>query len=292
MFRWPGLPVLAALACYLIGCAGAPGQPPTGGGDRDRMITVVTLNLYHDKEAWPERRPAIVAALRELRPDVIALQEVIGNQTVRNQAESLAEELGYECTFSSTDPVGSPKRYGNAILTRHPLVRREWVRLRPLDDSRTAAHVQISLGGGKVNVYVTHLHHTAEGASLRAQQVADLLAFVRATDGGAPSIIAGDLNAESTSPELSALARDFASSYDALHPEAAGDARTHTTLNPHFFPLDNRRIDHIYVERGWFAAHESRIILDRADAAGRWPSDHFGLMTRARILQRTSSEKK
>ena len=216
---------------------------------------------------------------------MIALQEVIGHQTVRNQAESLAEELGYECTFSSIDPVGGPKRYGNAILTRHRLLRRGWVRLRPFHDSRTAAHVRIALGDGAVNVYVTHLHNTAEGASLRVQQVADLLAFVRATAGGAPSIIAGDLNAESTSPELGALAGGFASSYDVLHPEAARDARAHATLNPHFFPVNHRRIDHIYVERGRFAPLESRIILDRANAAGRWPSNHFGLMTRARILR-------
>src|SRR5688500_15163060 len=110
MLRWRGSLVLAALACHLVGCADAA-PAPTSGGDPGDRIAVVTLNLYHDKEAWPERRPAIVAALRELRPDVIALQEVIGNQTVRNQAESLAEELGYEVTFSSTDPVGSPKRY-------------------------------------------------------------------------------------------------------------------------------------------------------------------------------------
>jgi endonuclease/exonuclease/phosphatase family metal-dependent hydrolase len=286
MFRWLRPLVLAALTCHLIGCGGASDRVSTSGGDPGARITVVTLNLYHDKDAWPERRPAIVAALRELRPDVIALQEVIGNPTVRNQAEDLAEELGYECTFSSVDPVGGPKRYGNAILTRHPLVRRGWVRLRPLDDSRTAAHARISFDGGPVNVYVTHLHHTAEGASLRAQQVADLLAFVRETDGGAPSIIAGDLNAEATSPELGALARGFASSYDVLHPEAVREAQAHATLNPHYFPVGHRRIDHIFVERGRFAPLESRIILDRADAAGRWPSDHFGLMTRARILPR------
>jgi endonuclease/exonuclease/phosphatase family metal-dependent hydrolase len=121
---------------------------------------------------------------------------------------------------------------------------------------------------------------------MREQQVADLLAFVRDTDGGAPSIIAGDLNAESTSPELAALLHGFPSSYDLLHPEAARDPRAHATLNPHFFPVDRRRIDHVLLERGRFAPLESRIILDRPSAAGRWPSDHFGLVTRARILPR------
>lgn len=281
MLRSRGSAALALLTCHLVGCAGAGPAPASGGDD---PITVVTLNLYHDKDAWPERRPMVAAALRALRPDVIALQEVIGNQAVRNQAESLAEELGYQVTFSSTDPVGSPKRYGNALLTRHRLIRRGWVRLRPLADSRTAAHVQIEVGGRAVNVYVTHLHHSAEGAAMRAQQVADLLAFARATGGGAPSIIAGDLNAESTSPELAALVQAFPSSYDLLHPEAAGDPR-YATLNPRYFPADHRRIDHVLLERGRFAPLESRIILDRPSASGRWPSDHFGLVTRARILR-------
>jgi beta-glucosidase len=286
MLRWRCPLVLAVAVCHLAGCARAPTPAPTRGGDPDDRITVVTLNLYHDKEAWPERRPAIVAALRELRPDVIALEEVIGNENVRNQAESLAEELGYEHTFSSVDPVGSPKRYGNAILTRHPVIRRGWKRLRPLDDSRTAAYVRIALGDRAVNVYVTHLHNTPEGVSIRAQQVTDLLAFVRETGGGAPSIVAGDLNAESGSPELDALADGFVSSYDVLHPGADREPQAHATLNPHFFPADHRRIDHVYFERGRFAPLESRIILNRANAAGRWPSDHFGLMTRVRLLPR------
>lgn len=71
-----------------------------------------------------------------------------------------------------------------------------------------------------------------------------------------------------------------------LSPAPTADPRAHATLNPHFFPADHRRIDHVYVERGWFAPLESRIILDRADASGRWPSDHFGLMTRVRVLPR------
>ena len=161
-----------------------PGQRPRSLERRERVDRNVPL----------PRRARRSARIRE--------GPVIGNETVRNQAESLAEELGYEHTFSSTDPVGSPKRYGNAILTRHPQVRRGWKRLRPLDDSRTAAHVRIVLGDRAANVYVTHLHHTAEGASIRAQQVADLLAFVRETGGGAPSIVAGDLHAESGNPRV------------------------------------------------------------------------------------------
>ena len=37
-------------------------------------ISIVTLNLWHDKGDWPKREKLIVATLRALRPDVISLQ--------------------------------------------------------------------------------------------------------------------------------------------------------------------------------------------------------------------------
>lgn len=42
---------------------------------------VVTLNLYHDKDDWPQRR---VRVLCYLQPDAIALQEVIQNEHTPN----------------------------------------------------------------------------------------------------------------------------------------------------------------------------------------------------------------
>ncbi|KGT83784.1 endonuclease, partial [Xanthomonas vasicola] len=42
-----------------------------------REMTLVTLNLHHDREDWPARRAYIATELKQLAPDVIALQEVI-----------------------------------------------------------------------------------------------------------------------------------------------------------------------------------------------------------------------
>ncbi len=38
-------------------------------------FSVITLNLYHDRDDWPRRRTQILSTLRALQPDVIALQE-------------------------------------------------------------------------------------------------------------------------------------------------------------------------------------------------------------------------
>jgi len=242
-------------------------------------LSLVTLNLYHDKAQWPKRLPLILAELKRLRPDVIALQEVIGHETVPNQAQAIADALGYEYAFSSTDPVGSPQRYGNAILTRRPILARAWKKLEPLDDSRTALQLRIAVGDRAVNVYVTHLHWTDEGAAIRRQQVQGLLEFIAASSDGAPSLVAGDFNAVASAPELQALATGFADTYGALHGEA--DRAADSTLNLAYFAP--KRIDHVFLQREAFAPLEARIILNRADAQGNWPSDHYGLQVRLRL---------
>src|SRR5690606_32407519 len=89
-------------------------------------LTIVTLNLWHDQQEWPTRLGAIVAELRRLNPDVVALQEVLQHEDLPNQAETIARMLGQGYHFTSVDPADQPRRYGNAILTRHPVLERGW----------------------------------------------------------------------------------------------------------------------------------------------------------------------
>lgn len=240
---------------------------------------VVTLNLYHDKDDWPKRRLQIVEELRALQPDVIALQEVIQHQTVDNQATWLAAQLGYESHFVSIDPANQVRRYGNAILTRHPILVRGEQRLRPLDDSRTAAWLRIDLDGRALNVYATHLHWTDEGAAIRVQQVADLMQYIAATSKGFPSVVAGDFNATADSSELAVVRTDFVDAYGSQHPDA--DIVSSSTLNLKYFAP--KRIDHIFFKRDAIQPVSSQIILNRADAHGVWASDHYGMLAILRL---------
>lgn len=259
------LPVIAAAA--LLGCATAP---PSG----EATLSVVTLNIWHDQRDWPARLELIVAELRRLDPDVIALQEVLQHESLPNQAETIARRLGYEYHFSSVDGAASVRRYGNAILTRDPVQARSWRALAPLDDYRTVAHVRVAVAGREIDIYNTHLHHTEAGGEIRREQLGDLLAFIDATRAGGPVLVLGDFNARSSAPELARLGERFADTWSTLHgPDAAAAP---TTLNPELGHTA-RRIDHIYFERGAFQPLHARIILAEPDAAGTWASDHFGL---------------
>jgi endonuclease/exonuclease/phosphatase family metal-dependent hydrolase len=221
----------------------------------------------------------ILDTLRILAPDVLFLQEVLEKEGLPNQARQLADSLGWSFVFASVDPPGSAKRYGNAILTRHRLVATHEIRLPPPDDYRVAAHARIEAGGRTVDAYVTHLHHTAEGAHIRAEQVRGLLAFVDSTRGEGELVLGGDFNAAADMAELAPLLARFLDCYAVLHSEAAGG--TVTTLNSAMGHAPSR-IDHLFVEPGGPRPVATRIFLAAPPPSGVWASDHFGVWARLR----------
>ena len=243
------------------------------------MVDVVTLNLGHDKQDWPRRQDMIVAELKTLAPDVIVLQEVLQDVALPNQAQALASRLGYQYRFFSADAPGQARRYGNAILVRGVIEQSREVKLAPLDDYRNAGWVRTTVDGRALNIYATHLHYKPDGGGIRARQIADLLALIDATSGDAPSIVGGDFNTRSDTPELSPLRARFIEAYEQAHAGDDANAPAHTTLNTHLGhpPL---RIDHVFAQRDAFRVVEAGIILNQADATGAWPSDHYGIRVR------------
>jgi len=265
-------PLLAALLVLaLAACGTSPARDGTASGAASADLRVVTLNIYHDKAEWPKRLPLIVEQLRALDADVIALQEVLQFDGLPNQAQTLGDALGYSVQFVSTDPEGQAHRYGNALLTRLPVIEQDWTRLEPLDDSRSLGHARLRFDGQPIDVYFTHLHWTLEGGAIRRRQLEDVRTFI-ARRSDAPSLVLGDFNAPASAPEIGVL-DGHVDTYGTLHPDA--DAAGATTLNPHFFDY-RARIDLVLAERGRFETREARIVLDTAGADGTWPSDHFG----------------
>jgi endonuclease/exonuclease/phosphatase family metal-dependent hydrolase len=242
-------------------------------------FVAATLNIWHDQEDWQARLGIVRDALRALEPDVVFLQEVIQKEAVPNQAALLAESLGCSYVFVSVDPPDAPKRYGNAILTRHPIVATHEIELEPLDDYRVAAHVRLDVEGRTIDAYVTHLHHTPEGSAIRAQQVSHLLRFIDETRGRGALLLGGDFNAAPDAPELQPIRERWTDAYAAVHLEQVGVPIT--TLNPAKGHAP-RRIDFIFVEPGPLRPVSAAVFLDAPAASGLWASDHFGVWVRLR----------
>ncbi|WP_202552533.1 endonuclease/exonuclease/phosphatase family protein [Streptomyces sp. SID8352] len=180
-------------------------------------------------------------ALRELRADVIGLQEVDVHWGERSdfadEARELAAKLGMRVFLAPVydlDPAtaGAPRRrFGVAVLSRLPVLaarNHEITRLSTQTPDPVPApapgfaEVVVGVRGVRAHVYSTHLDHRADPAVRRAQ-VADML-DVLAEDTG-PKVLVGDFNAEPGAAELAPLWRrlrdaapDAGPTYPALGP--------------------------------------------------------------------------
>lgn len=254
--------LLGAAALPLAGCA-------MSRLAAHRTLRVATFNIWHDAQDWDARLPLIVHALREADADVIALQEVLEDAAkgLPNQASTIAGQLGgYTVRFASTSPAGATKRYGNAILSRLPLLEDVSKNLEPIDDYRTALRVRVLVGTRPIDIVCTHLAWQPDAGPVREQQVADLMAWL--PQDAAPLILMGDFNAPLTDSGLAALALPrFVS---ALPLGAVS-----STLNP-AMGHSARVIDHIFAERRWFTPIGAQRFGDAA-RDGVYPSDHFGV---------------
>ena len=266
------LSAAAALATLtLAGCATTAAAPA-------RELKVVTFNIWHNQGDWAARRPLLVQSILAADADVIARQEVLedANVGLPNQAQTIADALSaqggpWSMHFVSTDPEGAPRRYGNAILTRLPVLAHDSRKLQPLDDYRTALRVRVEALGRPTDIVVTHLAWQQEAGAVRAQQVADLLSWL--PQDGTPLIVMGDFNAPLSDSGLSTLTG--VRFFSALPRDSV-----ETTLNP-AKGHPNRVIDHIFAETEFFAPGSASLIGD-TPTGGEYPSDHFGVQATIR----------
>lgn len=200
------------LALGLHGAALAATQPPLplASLPATHTLSAASLSLAADREGWNDRREALASALAQLQPDVIALQDVLQTPELPNQACWLAARLGYSCDFITADPPSRPRREGNALLTRRPLVEDAVTLLHPFEMRDTAGMVRLDLDGAALNVYCLQLHAddgegAQDAAAIRRAQLENLLRWIDATAGDAPSIVLGDFASGIDAPELAPL---------------------------------------------------------------------------------------
>lgn len=165
----------------------APGAVP---------LRVVSYNVHScigiDGRRDPER---VLAVLRELRPDVIGLQEVDSRsgRTGTDQFACFARVAGMEAVEGPVVYDQGGGYYGNALLSRLPLVEARTIDLsQPGREPRGAIVARLELGGGRrLRVVNTHL---GLSAAERSRQVARLLEVVDEAHADGPTVLLGDLN--------------------------------------------------------------------------------------------------
>ncbi|MGI5243938.1 endonuclease/exonuclease/phosphatase family protein [Dactylosporangium sp. CA-139066] len=252
-------------------------------------MRVLTWNLWWRYGTWRARQDAILAVLRQERPDVCGLQEVWDGQ-----AAILAEALGMHWAYS---PSPAPQRWhergggetagvGNAVLSRWPIDEQAVAGL-PGPDGRTVLFARTN----GVPFFTTHLHSAPAESGVRVEQVAAVARFIGAQDRSRhPAILTGDCNAEPDSDEMRLLGGRLTAPaapglllVDAWRHATTGDpGATWDNRNPHAkrFGLPPARIDYILAEPPWAEGAPGRGTVRRVWVCGNvpvggvWPSDH------------------
>ena len=267
-------------------------------------LKALTLNIWNKQGDWPQRLPLIRRELARLDAHIVALQEVLhldGDDTVGgNQAREIADGLGYYVAFASAWHIGGGLQFGNAVLSRWPIVASSAFQLpgEPGEETRGLLHVELDAPFGRVPVFNTHLDWEFHKGFVREQQVRFIVEQVtRLAPVGEkfPPILLGDFNAEPCSDEIRWLGgyttRLGRSVYFADCFGVAGDgspgytyARSNRLAASAHEP--NRRIDYVFVRgpdrtlRGepLFA----RVVFNQP-TDGLFPTDHYGVLAEISI---------
>jgi endonuclease/exonuclease/phosphatase family metal-dependent hydrolase len=200
--------------------------------------------------------------LREINPDVIAMQEVgdfRGTTSREDQPEHLADMLGLHMAFGP-NVIRNGRRYGNAILSRLPILRsRNYDLSVHRREPRGALRCDLDLGGGKqLHVFCLHL---GLGMGERKEQETMLLSsdILRDAVRPDPVVVCGDFNYWWSGP-VPALVRR------AIH-DAALMLRTPKRTYHSKLPL--LRLDRVFVDNGvrpiWVRPHRSSLAAQASD---------------------------
>jgi endonuclease/exonuclease/phosphatase family metal-dependent hydrolase len=228
-------------------------------------MRIVTYNIH--KARGMDGRTSIkrvAAVLAGLKADIIALQEVFSaSEAQEGQVQALATELEMETAFGGTrHHRGRP--YGNAILTRWPIINScemdiSWARR----ERRGCIRADLKTPQGTLHVFNIHM-----GTSYfeRRHQVRSLLSSKQIhEDISGPRVLVGDFNEWIKGLTTRMLSEKFESLNLELH---VRKRRSYPGLLPLF------HLDHVYFEQP--------LVIDKAELIrtrqSKIASDHLPLV--------------
>lgn len=202
-------PSLAALVLLLAASSTVP-----AGADEPIQIRVLSYNIRHGRgmdEKVDMKR--IAGVINAVEPDIVALQEVdrgVERSGKIDEPAELAELTGTEWVFERNIPHQGGD-YGNALLTRLPIVEQKNVHLPSHYEGEQRGCLVVDLAlpedSGTVRVLATHLDYRPDDGERLAS--AKLIDEVVAEHPDRPTILMGDLNALPDSTTLERLDRSW-----------------------------------------------------------------------------------
>ena len=281
------------------------------------VLRVATINVWNKSGPWLSRLGLIRRELSRLAPEVVGLQELLRFRpdsaadaplSVHNdQLTEIADGLGYQLAYSVASDYGHGLKFGNGVLSRHPIVAEQSFQLPGSEsgETRSLLYALCQTPHGSLPVFVTHLNWKFHQGAIRQRQVVFIAERVAelAPIGGPhlPPVLLGDFNAVPEADEirfltgLCALEQKTVYFADAWAFAGEGPGYTFDRSNKYAEKTrePSRRIDYIFV-RGpdrQFRGEPLRaeLAFNAPDLTGPepvWPSDHFGVVADLAITER------
>jgi endonuclease/exonuclease/phosphatase family metal-dependent hydrolase len=224
-------------------------------------FTVMTYNIqsgFSRDNHWDLEETARV--IEAAKPDVVFLQEVGRGWPILSgvdQASWLSRRLDMQLVWG---PASQDELWGNAILTRAPILATEVIKYDTTENlKRGAVRAIVESASGPVTLIATHLDNPGDAASARQAQVAQLLTF---WNNASPAVIGGDFNADPDSAAITAIV-------------SAGMIDSGASLGPAATTSENNhRIDYLLVTPD--------LAVTGAEIPDTWASDHRPFVVRLR----------
>ncbi len=246
-------------------------------------MRLVSLNTWKSEGDYPRRVRAMAEGLSALSADVIALQEDLRTSdglthTALALGQALSMHLSWVPARCKPRRVGAAQTLstsGLAVLSRRPVLEQRMLALPQdaRDGERVAQCVRLPDAAGERWLVNLHLSHLPDRADLRREQLQAVLQAMDDLARELPVVLCGDFNAGPGDPELARFLEPGGPLVDAF---AGRQKVTHRSASGRAFNLD-----HIFLRtRGAKPPLEmggARVVLDRPDAHGVMPSDHFAV---------------
>jgi endonuclease/exonuclease/phosphatase family metal-dependent hydrolase len=219
---------------------------PGFGADQASLpvtLRVMSYNIQHgrgmDGKVDLER---IAAVINGEKADIVALQEVdrgVARTDRRDLPQELAKLTGMEFFFDKNIPHQGGE-YGNAVLTRFPILERTNTHLRMLrpNEQRGVIQLVLDVQGRRVLFMNTHIDYRRDDSE-RLENVSQFKEILAGHEK-MPVIFCGDFNDLPGSRTHEAMKKLLADSWEVA---GEGDGFTFRADNP------VRRIDYIFVTR-------------------------------------------
>jgi endonuclease/exonuclease/phosphatase family metal-dependent hydrolase len=255
-----------------------------------QRLRIVTYNIAHGRGLQPiqgltSRRKIrsnllkIAALLTELRPDIVALQEIDENSSWAGRFDQLSflrefTGLNYAAFGINNRRTGLLNlSYGNAILSRYPIVETENLVFGSSTlGEKGFLYAEVDVLGRRLPVVNMHLHYRSRVQRIRQiQQVTEYLTHKqlhRRDHGLMAPVVCGDMNNPSHTDDATASLLSYFSQHGrySLHPRRA----------PTFpSPLPQRTLDFVFLPPGCVEVY---CLVVRS-----WLSDHRPVMVEFKL---------